>query len=119
MDLEKYTNSKVFTFFEWAFKLIVWNLLALSIIIMIAGTPLYLFFRDLDHKTVTSTDMYNNDLIVTLKNEDSVNLGDYKIYGEIDPTTISYSDDFSRVSFMIGDHGIVVINEERNIFIAL
>ena len=115
MDLEKYTNSKVFTFFEWTFKLIVWNLLTLSIIIIIAGTPLYFFFKEYNDKEVTSVDFYNDDLIVTLKNEDSVNLGKYKIFGEIDSSSISISDDFSRVSFIIDEYGLTVINEERNI----
>lgn len=115
MDLEKYTNSKVYTFFEWAFKLIVWNLLAVSIIILIAGTPLFIFFQNLDKKEVVEAKTYDNDLIVTLKNEDSVNVGEYKIYGEIDNSSITISDDFSRVSFMIGEHGLTIINEERNI----
>ena len=31
MDVEKYTNSKLFDFFEWSFKLIIWNLLVVFI----------------------------------------------------------------------------------------
>ena len=115
MDLEKYTSSKVFTFFEWAFKLIVWNLLALSIIIIIAGTPLYLFFRNLENKEVVKCELVDDSVLVELKNGDSLELSNYKIYGEIEASSIKINDDFSRVSFMIEDHGFTVINEERNI----
>lgn len=31
MDVEKYTNSKLFDFFEWSFKLIIWNILVVFI----------------------------------------------------------------------------------------
>lgn len=31
MDVEKYTSSKLYDFFEWSFKLIIWNLLVVFI----------------------------------------------------------------------------------------
>lgn len=44
MDIEKYTNSKVFNFFEWFFKLIVWNLLTILITSIVGAIPLLGFY---------------------------------------------------------------------------
>ena len=39
MDVEKYTNSKVYDFFEWLFKLIIWNVLTIVITFLGALVP--------------------------------------------------------------------------------
>lgn len=44
MDVEKYTNSKVYEFFEWSFKLIVWNLLTIFITCLVGAIPFLGFY---------------------------------------------------------------------------
>lgn len=48
MDIEKYTSGKVYEFFEWGFKLIVWNLLTLFITGVAGGIPFigFLIFKE-------------------------------------------------------------------------
>lgn len=44
MDIEKYTNSKVYEFFEWTFKLIIWNVLTIFITCLAGGIPFLGFY---------------------------------------------------------------------------
>lgn len=44
MDVEKYTSSKTYEFFEWTFKLIIWNLLTLFITCAVAAIPFLGFY---------------------------------------------------------------------------
>ena len=49
MDVEKYTNSKLYDFFEWTFKLIIWNLLVVFIVGITFGVvffPTYYFLKE-------------------------------------------------------------------------
>ena len=49
MDVEKYTNSKLFDFFEWSFKLIIWNLLVVFIVGITFGVvffPTYFVLKE-------------------------------------------------------------------------
>ena len=49
MDVEKYTNSKLFDFFEWMFKLIIWNLLVVFIVGITFGIvffPTFYIFKE-------------------------------------------------------------------------
>lgn len=45
MDMEKYTTSKLYLFFEWLFKLIVWNVLTMIITLAPLLVPLFICFR--------------------------------------------------------------------------
>lgn len=44
MDIEKYTNSKVYEFFEWSFKLIIWNLLTIFVTCLAGAIPFLGFY---------------------------------------------------------------------------
>lgn len=44
MDIEKYTNSKVFDFFEWSYKLIIWNLLTIFLTCLVGALPFLAFY---------------------------------------------------------------------------
>lgn len=44
MDIEKYTNSKVYHFFEVLFKLIVWNILTIIIVCLVIAGPFLGFY---------------------------------------------------------------------------
>lgn len=44
MDIEKYTNSKLFNFFEWFFKLLIWNLLTIFISSLAGALPFLGFY---------------------------------------------------------------------------
>lgn len=112
MDIEKYANSKVFIFFEWAFKLIVWNLIAISIIVLIAGTPMYFFFNSREKKEVNNiTYVDENKITVELKNSDSIDISDYFDYGEI--TDFEISSDLGTITFLVGNRIIVIGNVDR------
>ena len=113
MDLEKYTNSKIYAFFEWSFKLIVWNLIAISLIVILAGTPMYIFFNNRDNKTVTNVEVINDNYEVTLKNGDKKEVGSTKYYGEI--TDFVLSDDFSKITFLVDDKIISIVNTDRTV----
>lgn len=44
MDIEKFTNSKAYEFFEWSFKLIIWNLLTIFITCLAGVIPFLAFY---------------------------------------------------------------------------
>ena len=44
MDIEKYTNSKVYHFFEILFKLIVWNILTIILVCLAVAGPFLGFY---------------------------------------------------------------------------
>ena len=113
MDLEKYTNSRVYIFFEWSFKLIIWNLLAISIIVVLAGAPMYFFYQSRDNKTVTSVTTNNDEYVVTLHDGKEMAVGKTSYYEEI--TDFALSDDFRKISFLQNEIIISVVNEDRTI----
>lgn len=76
MDVEKYASGKLYLFFEWAFKLIVWNLLTLLIVAIFACAPAITFYKiqnDYLINTVSTND--NDNLIVTLNNGQQTEIG--------------------------------------------
>lgn len=111
MDIEKYTSSKVYIFFEWAFKLIVWNLIAISLIVIVAGTPMYFFYNNRDMKSISSIDTKIDTIIVTLKNDDSVSISDLKCYDEI--TDFVISNDLGKINIEVNNRVITVANLDR------
>ena len=69
MDVEKYASGKLYLFFEWAFKLIVWNLLTLLIVAIFACAPAITFYKIQNDHLINSVDNDDNGkVIVTLNN---------------------------------------------------
>lgn len=83
MDIEKYTNSKLYFIFEWGFKLIMWNLLSLLIICIVAGIPFVFFFHIQDNHAIDNVEISGEELVVTQHNGVSTNIGKKNIIGEI------------------------------------
>lgn len=83
MDIEKYTNSKLYFIFEWGFKLIMWNLLSLLIICIVAGIPFVFFFHIQDNHAIDNVEISGEELVVTQHDGVSTNIGKKNIIGEI------------------------------------
>ena len=69
MDIEKYTNGKVYTAFEWIFKLILWNLLLVLIVVTITALPFYGFYTVQENNLIDKVEIIDNDISVTQKND--------------------------------------------------
>lgn len=69
MDIEKYTNGKVYTAFEWIFKLILWNLLLVLIVVTITALPFYGFYTVQENNLIDKVEIIDNDIAVTQKND--------------------------------------------------
>ncbi len=83
MDIEKYTNSKLYFIFEWGFKLIMWNLLSLLIICIVAGIPFVFFFHIQDNHAIDNVEISGEELVVTQHDGKVTNIGEKVITGEI------------------------------------
>ena len=83
MDIEKYTNSKLYFIFEWGFKLIMWNLLSLLIICIVAGIPFVFFFHIQDNHAIENVEVSGETLVVTQHDGAITNIGNQKVKGEI------------------------------------
>lgn len=75
MDVEKYASSKLYIFFEWAYKLIIWNLLSLLIIAIFAGIPTIMFYSLQNEYKFKDIDIVNESIEVTLNNGQKNNIG--------------------------------------------
>lgn len=117
MDIEKYTNGKLYHVFEWAFKLIIWNLLSLLIICSCAAIPFICFFNIQDNYAISQVEIVLEDQVeqikVTQANGTITNLGNKKIYGEIE----NIIEDNNKIYLYIGEYQIKVNNPDniRNI----
>ena len=88
MDIEKYTNSKLYLIFEWGFKLIMWNLLSLLIICIVAGVPFLFFFQIQDNHAIDDVVILEDNTIdVTQHNGVVTNIGSKIINGDINKVT--------------------------------
>lgn len=77
MDIEKYAGGKVYTFFEWAFKLIIWNLLSLLIVALFAGIPSIAFYKVQKDYSIKDIRIENTQLEVILNNDNKTIIGNY------------------------------------------
>ena len=74
--MEKYTSGKVYLVFEWAFKLIVWNLLTLLIVALFASVPAITFYKIQNDYLINTVEANNYDeIIVTLNNGNQKSVG--------------------------------------------
>ena len=111
MDIEKYTNSKLYFIFEWGFKLIMWNLLSLLIICLVAGTPFIFFFKiQDDHAIDNVVVLEDNTLEVTQHNGDITNIGNRFINDEITKVTTG-----DNVIYLSMEKYIIQVNNPDNI----
>ena len=111
MDIEKYTNSKLYFIFEWGFKLIMWNLLSLLIICLIAGTPFIFFFKIQDDHAIKEVSVTAEETLeVTQNNGDVTNIGLKNIKEEIREIKID-----GNVLLLVMDDYIIQVNNEDNI----
>ena len=96
MNIEKFVGGKLYTIIEWAFKLTIWNLLSLLIIVIVSGIPLYIFYEIQDEYVINDVATVNDDVIVKLKNETThivgKNIDNYVI--------IEYSSDEKNIYFL-------------------
>lgn len=84
MDIEKYTNSKIYFIFEWGFKLIMWNLLSLLIICLVASVPFLFFFQIQDNHAISDVSITSDNTIEVVQANGTVtNIGKKNIDGEI------------------------------------
>lgn len=108
MDVEKYTSGKLYMFFEWAFKLVVWNILSLLIISVFAFVPIYLFYQTQNDYSIKEATIENGEIILTQNNGNTTNVG--KI---TDNRTIKdYRLSESIIYLLIEDYVISVPNKD-------
>ncbi len=69
MDIEKYTSGKIYAFFEWAFRLVVWNVLTILIVLTVMAIPYYIFYNIQDNNLISNVEINDTKLIVTQKND--------------------------------------------------
>ena len=111
MDIEKYTNSKLYFIFEWGFKLIMWNLLSLLIICLVAGTPFIFFFKIQDDHAIDNVAVLeDNTLEVTQHNGDITNIGNRFINDEVTKVTTG-----DNVIYLSMEKYIIQVNNPDNI----
>ena len=132
MDVEKYASGKLYMFFEWAFKLVIWNVLSLLIISICASIPVILFYKTQNDYSIQEVSTLEDGIIVTQKNGTKTNIGfitedreietytltDNIIYLLIDDYTISIPNkDFIReIDKIYFDNETLVIEGMKNTF---
>lgn len=70
MDIEKYTQGKLYMFFEWAFKLVIWNVLSLMVITIVTLIPALSFYIVSNNYSINEIYVDNDNVVVKLNNED-------------------------------------------------
>ena len=68
MDMEKYTSGKIYSFFEWVFRLATWNLLLVLITLAVMAIPYYVFYKIQDNNQIEQLEIVNDDIFVIQKN---------------------------------------------------
>lgn len=109
MDIEKFAGGKLFMFCEWAFKLTIWNLLTLLIIAIATIIPFYLFYNVQDDYVINNVEVVNEEVIVTLNNEEKHNIG--KFISNYNVKEFDFDDDFIYIT--IEDLYITYSNADR------
>ena len=89
MDVEKYASGKLYMFFEWAFKLVVWNVLSLLIISICASIPVILFYKTQNDYSIQEVSTLEDGIIVTQKNGTKTNIGFITENREIETYTLT------------------------------
>ena len=69
MDVEKYTGSKVFIFFEWAFKLILWNIILILLVMTSVSLPFYGFYKVQNNNLIENVVIDGDSVTITQKND--------------------------------------------------
>ena len=111
MDIEKYTDSKLYFIFEWGFKLIMWNLLSLLIICLIAGVPFLFFFRIQDNHAIEDVTVLPDETIEVLQhNGTKTIIGNKNITGDVN--NIKNGD---NVIYLLLDNYVIQVNNPDNI----
>lgn len=114
MDIEKYASSKLFMFFEWTYKLVIWNLLSLLVIAIFGAGPLIGFYTLQNNYSIENvayiTDVDDEiGIEVTLKNGNKTILEGFPTSREI----VEYRVDDSYIYFVLKN------KNEENITICL
>lgn len=109
MDMEKYTSGKVYLFFEWAFKLIVWNLLTLLIVSIISIVPTYLFIRTTSNYDIEQVNKIGNQVEVLLKSGEKHIVGSFPENYEI--KNIRVETDYIYLD--VDDIVLAIANDEK------
>lgn len=76
MDIEKYTSGKIYAFFEWAFRLVIWNILTVLIVLTVMAIPYFVFYNIQNNNLIDKVEVVENTLIVTQKNDRETRLND-------------------------------------------
>lgn len=69
MDIEKYTSGKIYGFFEWAFRLVIWNILTVLIVLTIMAIPYGFFYTIQNNNLINDVTIVDDTLIVVQKND--------------------------------------------------
>lgn len=97
MDVEKYTGSKVFIFFEWAFKLILWNIILILLVMTSVSLPFYGFYKVQDNNLIENVVIDGDSVTITQKN---------------DRVTV-FDDLLNDDNFKVKEYSINLINESK------
>ena len=95
MDVEKYASGKLYIFFEWAYKLIVWNLLSFLVIALFCALPVIGFYTVQNNYSIKQIDMIDNSISVTLNNGNVTSIGSITEKREIEE--YSFNDSFIMI----------------------
>ena len=68
MDIEKYTSGKIYAFFEWAFRLVVWNVFTVLIVLTIMAIPYTVFYNIQNNNLVHHVEVVDETVIVIQNN---------------------------------------------------
>ncbi len=111
MDMEKFTSGKVYLFFEWFFKLVVWNLLTLLIMAVFACVPTICFYKIQNDYSINEVKIENNQVYVILNNENETMVGDFP--QDLTINAIRCEDDYIYLD--VEEVTIAVPNDEKYI----
>lgn len=108
MNIEKFVGGKLYTFIEWAFKLTIWNLLTLLLVVIVSGIPLYVFYEIQDDYVINNVEIVNDDVVVSLNNETN------HIVGKTISTFIvsEFSNDEKNIYFTIDEVKLTYPNKD-------
>lgn len=128
MDMEKFTSGKVYLFFEWFFKLVIWNLLSLLIMAVFACIPTICFYKIQNDYSINEIRMENNQVYVILNNDNETMVGDFPqdltiknirceedyIYLDVEDITIAVPNDEEYIEL---DEEKTYFNEDKELIL--
>jgi len=107
MNVEKYTGSKLYSFFEWLFKLILWNILLILIIMTLSIGPFYGFYKIQDNNLIDNIEFIDNGLIITQKNNKKTTVENF--FGEFKSSDITIQKDDDNYTLQVKLENDVII----------